>query len=71
MESHLSTATANVTVTNAGETAATVTPIAPSAAIRLPSIKIEPFFGDTETWARFLRAVQAVDRRRSVTNNHQ
>jgi hypothetical protein len=51
MESHLSTSIANVAITNAGETVATV--IAPSAAIRLPPIELEPFSGDTETWARF------------------
>jgi len=70
MESHLSTSTANVTITNAGKTAATVTPIASSAATRLPPIKIEPFSGDIDMGA-FLGAVQAVNRRRSATNNHQ
>jgi hypothetical protein len=53
MESCLSNSTANVTINNAGETAATVTPIAPTAAIRLPPIKLEPFSGDVETWAHF------------------
>jgi uncharacterized protein YycO len=38
MESHLPTSTANIAITNDGETAATVTPIAPSAAIRLPPL---------------------------------
>jgi hypothetical protein len=44
---------ANVTINNAGESAATVTPIPPSAAIRLPPIKLEQFSGDTVTCARF------------------
>ena len=30
-----------------------MTPITPSAAIRLPPIKLEPFSGDIETLARF------------------
>jgi transcription termination factor NusB len=53
IERHLAASTANVTITNSGESAATVAPIASSAAIRLPPIKLEPFCGDIETWARF------------------
>jgi len=51
MESQLSTSTANVTITIAGEAAANVTSISPSAAIRLPAIKLESFSVDLETWA--------------------
>jgi len=43
----------NVTITDAREAAATVAPIAPSAMIRLPPMKLEPFSGDIETWAPF------------------
>jgi ElaB/YqjD/DUF883 family membrane-anchored ribosome-binding protein len=53
MENHLATSTANATITDTGEAAATVALIAPSATIRLPQIKLEPFSGDTETWACF------------------
>ena len=52
MEIHLSTSTANFTINFAGEAAATVSPIAPSAAIYFPAIKLEPISGDIETWAR-------------------
>jgi len=51
MERHLAISTTNVTSTDACNTAATRAPIAPS--IRLPPIKLEPFSGDIETWARF------------------
>jgi hypothetical protein len=73
MESHFSTSSANVAVTNAGETAATVTPIAPSAVIRLPPIKLEPFSGYIETWARIWKQFkQSVDDDLSLTaiNKH-
>jgi hypothetical protein len=53
MESCLSNSTANVTITNAGKTAATVTPFATTAVTRIPPIKLEQFSGDIETWARF------------------
>ena len=53
IERHLATSTANVTITGAGEAEATAAPIAPSATIRLPPIKFEPFSGDTGTLARF------------------
>ena len=52
MEGQLATLTANVTITDSCEAAATVAPIAPSAKIRLPPIKLEPFL-ETETWACF------------------
>jgi hypothetical protein len=57
METHLSTSTANLTITNAGETAVTVTPIAPPATIRLPPIKLEPFSGDIEAWEQFKQSI--------------
>jgi hypothetical protein len=53
MERNSATSTTNVTITDAREAAATLAPIVPSAAIRLPPIKLEPFSGDIETWARF------------------
>ena len=53
MEEHLVTSTTNVTISGAGEAAATTAVTASSATIRLPPIKLEPFSGDIETWARF------------------
>jgi len=53
MERHLATSTRNVTITDACEAAPTSAPIAPSTMKRLPLIKLEPFSGDIETWARF------------------
>jgi hypothetical protein len=49
----LAASTTNVTITDSCEAPATVAPIASSAAISLPPIKVEPFSGDIETWARF------------------
>jgi hypothetical protein len=43
----------NVTITDTCTAAAAVAPIAPSGMIKLPTIKLEPFSGDIETWARF------------------
>jgi hypothetical protein len=53
MGNQLATLTENVTINDVGGAAATVAPIAPSATIRLPPMKLEPFSGDIETWARF------------------
>jgi hypothetical protein len=43
----------NVTITDAREAAPPLAPIIPSATIKLLPIKLEPFSGDIETWARF------------------
>jgi hypothetical protein len=53
IERHLATSTANVTIIYSCEAAGTVNPIALSATLRLPPIKLEKFSGDTETLARF------------------
>ena len=53
MEKLLVLSTANVTITDAREAVPAAAPIAPSATIRLPPIKLEPFSGDIETWVRF------------------
>jgi hypothetical protein len=53
MERHLATSRANVTITDTCKAAATLAPTAPSATIRLPLIKLEPFSGDIDAWARF------------------
>ena len=53
IERHLATPAANVTITDTCATAATVALIAPSATITLPPMKLEPFSGDLQTWARF------------------
>jgi hypothetical protein len=52
MEKHMAVSTVNVTINDDREAAPTLAPIAPSATIRLPSLKLEPFSGDIETWAR-------------------
>jgi hypothetical protein len=46
----------NVTFTDAGEVAAMVAPIAPSATIKLSLIKLNPFSGDIDMGV-LLRAV--------------
>ena len=62
MEGHLETSTANVTITDVRETPATAAPITPSATVSLPPIKLEPFSGDIETWARLWEQFkQAID----------
>jgi antitoxin (DNA-binding transcriptional repressor) of toxin-antitoxin stability system len=69
----LATLTENVTITDAGRAAATVAPIAPSATIRLPPMKLESFSGDIETWARFWEQFkQSIDNDPSLTtiNKH-
>jgi hypothetical protein len=73
MERHLATSTANVTITDTREAAATIAPIVPPATIRLPPIKLEPFSGDKETWARFWEQFkQSIDNDPSLTtiNKH-
>jgi antitoxin (DNA-binding transcriptional repressor) of toxin-antitoxin stability system len=69
MQSCWSISTANVTITKAGETAATVTPNAPSATIRLFPIKLKQFSGDIDM-GEFLGGIQAVTQIESVTNNN-
>jgi hypothetical protein len=74
IEKHLVAPTANVTIINTWEaTAAAVAPVAPSATIRFPPIKLEPFSGDKETWARFWEQFkQSIDDDPSLTtiNKH-
>ena len=43
IEEHLVTSTANVTISGAGEVAATTAPIAPSATFRLPRTSLSHF----------------------------
>jgi len=50
MERHLAISTTDITSTNAHDAAATRAPI---GCYKLPPIKLEPFSGDIETWARF------------------
>ena len=73
MERHLAASTANVTITDTCRAATAVAPVAPSATIRLPPIKLEPFSGDIETWARFWEQFkQPIDNDPSLTtiNKH-
>jgi hypothetical protein len=73
MGNQLATLTENVTITDAGGVAATVAPTAPSATIRLPPMKLEPFSGDIETWEHFWEQFkQSIDNDPSLTtiNKH-
>jgi hypothetical protein len=70
MERHLATLTANVTIADTCEAAATLAPIAPSATIRIPPVKLKAFSGDVETWARFWEQLSS-NRQRSIVNNKQ
>ena len=67
MERLLALSTANVTITDAREA------IPAAATIRLPPIKLEPFSGDIETWARFWEQfTQSIDNDPSLStiNKH-
>jgi len=73
MEKLLVLSTANVTITDAREAVPAAAPIAPSATIRLPPIKLEPFSGDIETWARLWEQfTQSIDNDPSLStiNKH-
>ena len=68
MEKLLALSTANVTITDAREAVPALAPIAPSATVRLPPIKLEPFSGDIETWARFWEQfTQSIDKDSSLS----
>ena len=73
IEKYLAASTANVTITDICRATAAVALVAPSATIRLPPIKFEPFSGDIETWARFWEQFkQSIDNDPSLTtiNKH-
>jgi hypothetical protein len=53
METLLALSAVNVTIADAREAVRAASPIAKSNTVRLPSIKLEQFSGDIETWARF------------------
>lgn len=68
IEKRLTISTANVKITDTSATAA-----APSATLRLPPIRLEPFSGDIETWARFWEQFeQSIDKdpSLSIINKH-
>jgi len=68
IEKLLALSTANVTITDAREAVPALAPIAPSATVRLHPIKLEPFSGDIETWARFWEQfTQSIDKDSSLS----
>jgi hypothetical protein len=71
-EKCLATSVSNVMITDTRKAVATAAPIAPFSTLRLPPIKLGPFSGDIETWARFWEQFeQSIDKDPELSTIHK